>query len=402
MRHSARRGDVQGLRAIAVLLVIGVHSVGLPRGGFAGVDIFFVISGFVITLGLLREAEATGRISLRRFYARRMQRIAPAALVTLLLTALAAAALLPASRAASVAKDAGWAAIGAENVWLTASGAAQSATTSSDVPPLAHFWSLAVEEQFYLVWPLLLLLAWRVGVRRGAPQRWVIGIAATASIASLALGAWVSMTDARAAYFSTLARGWELGAGCLLAVLAPRLERMPRKARLALAFGGLIALEIGCVVWTQESFPVPAALFPVAGAVAVLAAGTGGEPVAITTVLQHPALRRVGDLSYSLYLWHMPVFVLMVVAQPRAGWDVLAESLSLTALLAWLSWRFIERPVLRRFSSGSALVEGSPASGRSAHPARGPLRRHPLPDVTAPLAAAQTAERSGRPGAHLA
>jgi peptidoglycan/LPS O-acetylase OafA/YrhL len=220
------------------------------------------------------------------------------------------------------------------------------------VSPVVHFWSLAVEEQFYLVWPVVMLLAWAIGRRRGVPRRWTLGAALTATCTSLALGVWGALVDPAAAYFSSAARGWELGVGVALAILVPHLERMTPLARSVLAFGGLAALELAAVAWMQQAYPAPAGLVPVLGTAALIAAGTGGTSL-VTRVLGTRALGRIGDLSYSLYLWHFPVFVFMVVLQPSGGWDVLAESFVLLVLLAWLSYRFVERPVLRWFRQRS-------------------------------------------------
>lgn len=361
-QREVRRADIQGLRAIAVLFVITFHSVGFFRAGFIGVDMFFVVSGFVITNRLLSDAERTGTVSLARFYGRRFQRIAPAAFVTLSSVAIAATLLLPQPRRASVYLDTLWAAMGAGNFRMILMPSERTGGVHL-VSPVVHFWSLGVEEQFYLVWPLLLLLAWMVGRRHGAPHRWVFWTALTASGVSLLIGAWSTSVDAGAAYLSPVARAWQLGVGALLAILTPQLERLAPRFRSMLAFGGLAAIELAVVSWTQEMYPVPGGLLPVAGAAALIAAGTGGTPL-VNQLLGTRALRRIGDLSYSLYLWHFPVFFFMLIAQPSGGWDVVIESLVLTALLSWLSYRFVERPVLRLFRQhrgpDSAVEAGSP------------------------------------------
>jgi peptidoglycan/LPS O-acetylase OafA/YrhL len=357
-----RRGDIQGLRGVAVLLVIGVHAAGFPRSGFIGVDVFFVISGFVIANRLLAEAEGTGSISIPRFYARRFQRIAPAALLTLA-AVVAAASLLPAARRASVVVDAVWAAFGGGNIRMILMPGEREGGFLQ-VSPVGHFWSLAVEEQFYLLLPLGLVLAWRLGSRRGAAHRWVLGTGVTGLCAALALAVADVALGGDAAYYSTTGRGWELGAGVVLAILAPRFRPLGPGARSVLAFGGLIALEIAAVGWLQEAYPLPAGLIPVGGAAALIIAGSGGTSV-LTRALGVGWLRWVGDRSYSLYLWHFPILVFMLVAQPTGRWDVIAESTVLTVAVAALSFRFVERPASAMFRQGGRSA-GRPSDPRMA------------------------------------
>jgi peptidoglycan/LPS O-acetylase OafA/YrhL len=382
-----QRGDIQGLRGVAVLLVIGVHAAGFPRSGFIGVDIFFVISGFVIASRLLGEAEGTGSISIPRFYARRFQRIAPAALLTLG-AVVAAASLLPGVRRASVLVDALWAALGVGNIRMILMPGEREGGFLQ-VSPIGHFWSLAVEEQFYLLLPLGLVLAWRLGARRGAARRWVLGAGVTGSGAAFALAVGDVALQGDAAYYSTTGRAWELGAGVAVAILAPRFRALGTGARSALGFGGLIALEIAAVGWLQQAYPLPAGLLPVGGAAALIIAGTGGTSV-VTRAFSHGWLRWIGDRSYSLYLWHFPILVFMLVVQPTGRWDVIAESLVLTLLVASLSYRFVERPASAMFRhdaaagagpSGSRRMGGRPTAGTT--PPTGPAadRRSASPVV---------------------
>ena len=346
LERSERRADIPGLRGVAVLLVIGVHAAGFPRSGFVGVDIFFVISGFVIANRLLEEAERTGSISLPRFYVRRFQRIAPAALLTLGAVALAAT-VLPAARRASVLADTLWAAAGGGNLRMLLAPAERQGGFLQ-VSPVGPFWSLGVEEQFYAVLPVVLLSAWCIGARRQAAYRWVLGAAAAGVAASLALAAAAGLSDPDAAYYSTAARGWELGIGVVLAILAPRFRRLGTRARSVLGFTALAAVELAAVAWQQGSYPLPAGLVPVGGAAALIIAGTGGTS-SVTRVFASAPLRWVGDRSYSLSLWHFPILVFMLVAQPSGRGDVIAESLVLTVIVASLSYRFVERPVSALF-----------------------------------------------------
>ena len=228
-RHSPgqalkHRTDIDGLRGLAVLAVFAGH-LGLPLapGGFVGVDVFFVISGFLITSLLVREASRTGRISLLGFYARRARRILPAAAVVAVATVVASVLFLPLVRAVEVITDSVWAAAFAANIRFATVGTDYFAK-GEPASPLQHYWSLAVEEQFYLVWPLLLVgAAWLAAARGGTLGRrtplLLIGVLSTASLAWSVYATYESPTTA---YFSTLTRAWELGVGAALAVLMSR------------------------------------------------------------------------------------------------------------------------------------------------------------------------------------
>lgn len=211
--------------------------------------------------------------------------------------------------------------------------------------------------------PILLLLAWWVGARRHATHRWMLGTVVAGVGASLALAAAAGLSDADAAYYSTPARGWELGVGVILAILAPRFPRLGSRVRTVLGFAALVALELAAVAWLQESYPLPAGLLPVGGAAALIVAGTGGTS-SVTRAFGSAPLRWVGDRSYSLYLWHFPILVFMLVAQPSGHWDVVAESLVLTVIVASLSYRFVERPVSALLRRPGPAVAADPAPGR--------------------------------------
>ena len=235
-RHAdgSYRADVQGLRAVAVLAVIAAHY-GMPgaQGGFLGVDVFLVVSGFLITQLLLAEVARDGRFSLRDFYARRARRILPAATLVLVATVAFSSVVLGAAEALETVRDAAWATVFAANVRFSSVGTdyfARDQVTS----PLQHYWSLAVEEQFYLVWPLLVLLCLVVlGRRRGGRRAtWPLLACVTAGVAaSFAHAVHLSHTEPVAAYFSTLARAWELGVGALVAVVGARRRRAAGPAR---------------------------------------------------------------------------------------------------------------------------------------------------------------------------
>lgn len=366
-RRPGFRPDIEGLRAVAILAVVAYHAhVGFLSGGYIGVDVFYVISGYLITDLLWREVTATGGVSLRGFYARRARRLLPAAMVVLVVTVFASLLLMPPLLLGTVWKDALACALYVGN-YRFALQRTDYLAVSTSASPLLNYWSLGVEEQFYLVWPLLLLAAaalWRrarrKAGRRGSqlgvggsetPPRVVPFVALAALCAgSFALSLWLTRVDEPWAFFSLPTRAWELGAGGLLALAAPELRRalgrVPAFAA-ALGWGGLVAIVVGCVAFGADTaFPGTAALVPVLGAggviVSGLAAGARGPVALLGTVL----MRAVGRISYSWYLWHYPVLVLAPYAiggiVPEWGYVALAAG---SGLLAALTYRLVERPV---------------------------------------------------------
>ncbi|MEV6595227.1 acyltransferase family protein [Actinoplanes sp. NPDC051346] len=321
------RRDIEGLRAVAVLLVVAYHC-GLPvHGGYVGVDVFFVISGFLITGLLLREARGTGTVSIPRFYARRALRLLPASTVVVVATVAAAALWLPPLRLSAILSDALHTAIYAMNYRLAAVGT-DYLQADAEPSPLQHFWSLAVEEQFYLVWPLLIIVFIR---RRGLGA-----VLSLLTVGSLALALWQTRENAGWAYFGAHTRAWELGIGALLALTALRLPRWCVPA-------GLVAVAASAVVYTaQTPFPGYAALLPVLGTAAVIAGGTGRS----AGVLGHPGLQAVGRLSYSWYLWHWPVLLIAphAIGRPLAVWENVLAALG-ALVLAALTYALVENPV---------------------------------------------------------
>lgn len=313
--HARIRPDIQGLRAIAVAAVVLDHAFDWPRAGFLGVDVFFVISGFVITAGLLRERALTGSIHLRTFAVRRFRRLAPASLLVLLVTTAAAWLLLPATRFLGVATDAVWSALAVQN-WRLAGDGTDYFTASAAASPLQHFWSLGVEEQFYLVLPvlLLLLLGRGRGTGRAGFATTVIGLLA---VGSLAWAFTAAAQDPAAAYFSTATRAWELGLGVVVALLVRRGRPLRRSLAETMTLVGVAAI-VGAIVFGREStgVPAPLALVPTIGTALVLMAGTGpaataGRTSSSAAPLRWAPLVRLGTVSYSLYLWHWPLIVLL-------------------------------------------------------------------------------------------
>src|SRR3954469_11099055 len=283
--HPGFRQDIQGLRALAVLLVILDHAeIGPFHGGFVGVDVFFVISGFLITGLLVSEAERTGRASLIGFYARRARRILPAATLVIFATVAASIIFLSAVEANGAIEDALWATFFLANFKFAADG---TDYFQNDTPPspLQHYWSLAVEEQFYLVWPLLVLLlclyaAWRVrrsvGARSLGPRVRDLGVSPLVVIVgfSFAYSVSYSTTDPVSSYFSPFTRAWELGIGALVACLSTRLILLRPAVQALLSWGGLAGCVVAPLVYDGGTlFPGYAAALPVVGAAALLAGG---------------------------------------------------------------------------------------------------------------------------------
>ncbi len=353
------RDDIQGMRALAVLGILVFHAGIAPYpGGFVTLDVFFVLSGFLITTLLLREVAKTGTIDLVGFYVRRARRILPAATVAIVGTVVASWLWLNPLDARDASVDGVWAALFGANIRFAVEET--DYFTATDPPsPLQHFWSLSVEEQFYLVMPLALLASIVVAalvLRRGdgrAHRAGIVTVLALATAASLAWSVHASTASPESAYFSTFTRVWEFAAGGLLAVFAPRLARgLGHVARNVVAVGGLGLIGVAMFVVTEESaFPGWLALLPVLGTSAVILAGTGLDDVPLPLAqraLGVRPMRVVGDASYSLYLWHWPV---LVVAEQRVGRDLrpveLLVALAVTAVMTWASYRLVETPFRR-------------------------------------------------------
>lgn len=365
-RH--RRADIQGLRALAVAAVIAHHLVGWPTAGFLGVDVFFVVSGFVITGLLLRERECTGRTSLAAFYARRARRILPAALVVLAATVLAARWAFAPAKAAAVEVDALWAAFFAGN-WHLARQGSDYFQLGAAPTPVQHYWSLGVEEQFYLVWPWLFVAAVgavsMVGVRRARHGRLSLAVVtALAAAASLAWAATQTPADAVTSYYSSLTRAWELALGALLATIPAYAVRLAPAARAGLSWAGLVGVVASFLVLDAKvASPFPGAVLPVAATAAVLAAGIGA-PAPSAVVLTNPVSRHLGDISYGLYLWHFPliVFGAAILGDGPALWAAVAVG---TVALASISYHLLERPILDAPRWGAAAHGGAPGAWRA-------------------------------------
>jgi peptidoglycan/LPS O-acetylase OafA/YrhL len=333
------RPDIEGLRAVAIAAVLLCHA-GLPfaAGGYVGVDVFFVISGFLITRLLLGEVGRTGTVSLPRFYARRVKRLLP--LSALLLATVGALSLILFSpvRAGEVSADIVSCATYTAN-WHFAAQSIDYFAQGTEPSPVQHLWSLAIEEQFYLAWPALLLGITWLWRRRGTSARPALGIAVGAILVlSFAFNLRYVSDQPAAAYFSTFGRAWELGLGAMLAVLGDlRLRRAPA---LALGWLGLGAIVYATLAFGAETpFPGTAALAPTLGAAALILAGASREAQGrwgSAALLSLPPCRYVGRISYSWYLWHWPALIFAAAIwgalSPLAGVAVIAASWLPTAL----------------------------------------------------------------------
>lgn len=339
------RADIEGLRALAVVLVVLEHTFGQPLSGFIGVDVFFVISGFLITGLLLKEWRTTERISLTAFYARRARRILPVAAVALIVTVTAAFFIWNLPRAFATALDGIAGGFFVQNWHLIAVGT-DYLSSDGGTSPLQHFWSLAVEEQFYIFWPVLIVVIGVITARHRAPHRFTaLFLLATAVvvIASIVYAVWRLDTAPTAAYFDSFTRFWELGVGAALSVATPWLTRVPLWFRRgAVVYGLAVIVASAFVLGPDVSFPWPAAVLPVLGTILVIGFGGHGTERA-GLLLTNSVSRWLGRHSYSLYLWHFPVIVFAVSLgfdSPLAG----AVIVVISVVLAWLSYRFIEVP----------------------------------------------------------
>ena len=386
VRRSSKnfRPDVEGLRAIAIVAVVAYH-VGVPfvSGGFVGVVVFFVISGFLITGLLVKEATSTGHVDLSRFWARRARRLLPAATLVLAATALVSWWVIPKLDHVTVGWDIVSASFYVSNMRFAVQATDYLASDAAPSPVL-HFWSLGVEEQFYVLWPLLLIallaVSKRVG-RIGVSRTMIATALAILGAGSLMLSLWLTVKVEPWAFFSMPTRGWEFAIGGLLAVGAPLLDRPNLTWQVPLGWlGGAVLLASIFFINAEMAYPGVAALFPVLGTAAVIAAGSRDQDrtrdsraMAVGTPLSSWPMRAIGRLSYSWYLWHWPFLVLAASALgPLSLWFKIVLAL-LSLVVAALTFRFLENPLRlsptliaddrRSLRLGGALSVGAAALG---------------------------------------
>ena len=353
--RATTRPEIQALRAVAIGCVVAYHfwPAMLPAG-FVGVDVFFVVSGFLITGLLLRDVERAGRIRLGEFYARRARRILPAAIVVLSASALATLLVVPRIDWRPFLQQILSSTLYVQN-WHLARDSQIPKRADLESTPVQHFWSLSVEEQFYLVWPLLILLALWLAARYGHRRLLIVVILGATTVASFAYGVVLTEQDHNLGYFSTFARAWEFGIGGLLA-LAPQIvgERLRRTRALAM-WVGLAAIAVAARTFTDaELFPGWIALLPVLGTAAVIWAGMPRAALSLAPVAALRPVQWFGDISYSLYLWHWPIimFTPYLTGRPSQA-PVMALLLVLSIAVADASKRWIEDP-FRRLGSAAA------------------------------------------------
>lgn len=345
VRRAPFRRDIQGLRAVAVVLVVAFHA-NLPMpGGYIGVDVFFVISGFLITNHLLSEVQETGRLNFGRFYARRVLRILPASFVVLISTLVAALVVMPPALMRTVMHDAAATALYVPNVLFAWTGTDYLAETAPS--PYQHYWSLGVEEQFYLVWPLVLVIIWKLskGSLRTAGRAVVALVAA-----SFAVSLWLTFESQPWAFFLLPSRGWQLGVGALIAVAGPSVVgRFRPWLVVALGWLGLgVVLAAALLLDANAVFPGYMALAPVLGAAAVIFFGQQETRFGPVALLGLRPMQFLGVISYSLYLVHWPLLVLPTHQSGRLVELPLVETVALAVFgvpLAWLLYRLVECPL---------------------------------------------------------
>ncbi len=346
------RSDIEGLRGIAVLLVVACHcGIGVLAGGFVGVDVFFVLSGYLITSLLVAEIGASGRLDLPRFYARRARRLLPASALMLLATLAAAWSLLAPQELVFTGRAARAAALYVSNVFFD-SDAADYFAPGVELNPLLHTWSLGVEEQFYLFWPALVLL----GLGRESSRGRLLGLLGALTLGSFALSLWTTPRHPTFAFYELPARAWEFGAGGLLALAPLAALKLRPLAWSVIGWVGVSAiLACGYLVPPGAGFPGWLALLPVAGTLAALAAGSQLPRRGAGILLGSALLQYLGARSYSWNLWHWPfVFFAAALLPGLSGPGKIVAAVAALAA-ASLTFRLVERP-----ARGSAYLRPRP------------------------------------------
>lgn len=314
--------------------------------GYMGVDVFFVVSGFLITGLLMREAERVGRISLRDFYLRRARRILPAAMATLLAVSILTLLVVPQREWRQWFREVVASALYYEN-WQLAVDSQIPRRADLESTPVQHFWSLSVEEQFYLFWPLLLVAGLWLALRwRAGSATVVLTLLGAVTAASFVHSIVLTAQDANLAYFSTFARTWEFGVGGMLAIASRAPLEGRAGLRAAVSWAGLVLIAVPIVTFrSPEVFPGFVVLLPVAGTLAVIWAGMPEVAWSPARVAGLRPVQWMGDVSYSLYLWHWPIFMFVpyLTGMPSPPWLMVLLVL-VSFVVAGLSKRFIEDP----------------------------------------------------------
>jgi peptidoglycan/LPS O-acetylase OafA/YrhL len=372
------RPDIEGLRALTLVAILLFHA-GVPGadGGFVGPDIFFIISGFVITGQLWGQVSSTGTIGLRSFYGSRARRLLPVSALVGVVTVIASVYLLPPPQARSVMGDGIASALYVCNYWFIGQNV-DYFSTHLPPSPFQHYWTLAVEEQFYLVWPLIIIgtaLVIRLARQRrsgtralpAAPsKRPYIVVFALITIGSFALSLLMTYLVPAAAYFSLPTRAWDLSVGGLAALTLGLWRRMPPRAAKITGWVGFALILLACIQFTPGMpYPGAAALVPMIGTVLILGAGSNAPTVGCGRILAWSPMRATGRLSYSWYLWHWPILVLApILLGFKFGAVANLVAVFVAGGLAMLTLRFVENPLryaapLRRSPRASLAVGGA-------------------------------------------
>ena len=340
------RPDVEGLRAVAVAAVVLFHAKLLGfTGGFVGVDVFYVISGFVITGVLLRKFESSGSLGFADFYARRARRILPAASLVLIVTILASYHWLGFIRGGEVADDARWCAVFFGNFHFLAIGTNYFA---SQLPPspLQNYWSLAVEEQFYLFYPCALALS-LFAIPKFSVRHKVMILTGTVIVCSLVWSIYQTSVDPYGAYLSSLTRGWELALGGFVAAGTQYWLRIRAAVAIALTWCGVAGILVACIFFTGATpYPGWAAILPVVSSATIIAGGMAAGRWGAEAVLGTFVFRWIGKFSYSIYLWSWPILTIATQSSSR-GLSLTQRLLSILAsvALAAITYAIVENPI---------------------------------------------------------
>ena len=353
MSVKPRIHQIQALRALAASLVVLFHA-KLSPGGFIGVDIFYVISGYLITGIIIKEIGNSGKFNYVAFYLRRAKRLLPASLSILGLTAIFSWLVLPPTVRADLGRDVLAASLYVSN-YLFAFWQNDYQNLNATPSPVIHYWSLAVEEQFYIFWPILIYSLWKVGKRRAV----AVGVFAT-TIGSFLFSLYLTAANPIWAFYSLPTRAWELGIGALLLFVPKNISLKRRFAPTLLVWAGAIALMTSVFIFSERTpFPGYNALLPTLGA-AILIAGIAYWPPILNDLSKLRIVQWLGEISYPFYLWHWP---LLVLPSTRFGRDLtLLERIffiALTALAADLTHRFVEKPISKRDFSTKKVIRSS-------------------------------------------
>ena len=358
LERSEFRPDLEGLRGVAILLVVLFHAgVAAAAGGFVGVDVFFVLSGFFITGMLAGEAAETGSVDLSAFWANRSLRLLPALLVVLLFTLAAVMWLYAPIDRAEIARNARAVALYSGNIEFARNSADYFRSQEN---PLLHTWSLGVEEQFYLVWPLLVLGVAALAARtvrleedEDATRRALLLFITVAGLLSFGISVWLTTTSQPWAFFGMPTRIWEFAAGGILALAISRKVDFWPGAATAIQVAGLGMIAVGVFRFDMTTpYPGIAATLPALGAIALIVGGNRAPDSFVSRALSATPLRALGKLSYAWYLWHWPLIGLAAVLHPQIGVTGKLIWSGLALVLAWLTHRFIEQPA----RNGGALA----------------------------------------------